>query len=79
MEGVDRNALDVVHVLRQLVSPSSWRAWIEIHTHHKGCDVKGSPSSWRAWIEILNGFIVYLHRLVALLMEGVDRNVSALG
>ena len=61
-----------------LSSPSSWRAWIEIPrkglrplTHHR------SPSSWRAWIEIGCSAKQTPYDQVALLMEGVDRNMPA--
>ena len=35
-----------------------------------------SPSSRRAWIEMLAGFQLVLHNIVALLAEGVDRNLG---
>ena len=38
--------------------------------------VTGSPSSWRAWIEIRGLALCRKGRTVALLMEGVDRNIE---
>ena len=37
-----------------------------------------SPSSWRAWIEIMQEAEKSGRSVVALLMEGVDRNTLAL-
>ena len=52
-EGVDRNSSCESLVGTGIQSPSSRRAWIEIHrlevSRYK---VDGSPSSRRAWIEI---------------------------
>ena len=59
-----------------MLSPSSQRAWIEMTTTPGLCQsLRKSPSSQRAWIEIgLSGvFRQPLH--VALLAEGVDRNL----
>ena len=76
-EGVDRNyGNDLVWHFDD-VSPSSRRAWIEIIWNLSKREVLSSPSSRRAWIEI------FLHRdfsqlvNVALLAEGVDRNIFA--
>ena len=41
--------------MREIKSPSSRRAWIEIHNCYIIGDGKESPSSRRAWIEILGG------------------------
>ena len=57
-------------------SPSSRRAWIEIRWPLRWCPKRSSPSSRRAWIEII---IYQRHQryiLVALLAEGVDRNLD---
>ena len=35
-----------------LLSPSSWRAWIEMIICIGSLEIVVSPSSWRAWIEI---------------------------
>ena len=58
-------------------SPSSRRAWIEISGRGRQIPRrKQSPSSRRAWIEILTaGLILTRKRQVALLAEGVDRNM----
>ena len=53
MEGVDRNVIEAQDLGTQKMSPSSWRAWIEIYT--------APPPA---------GYVS-----VALLMEGVDRNL----
>ena len=56
-------------------SPSSRRAWIEIagvRHHHRP---SRSPSSRRAWIEIRDRRAPCCRRRVALLAEGVDRNI----
>ena len=58
-------------------SPSSRRAWIEICFQNGLSEhIRTSPSSRRAWIEI-----VFIHSqngasFVALLAEGVDRNIA---
>ena len=75
-EGVDRNLYYCGKRDAISASPSSRRAWIEMHF----CDLcpKGqgcrSPSSRRAWIEISTTWAVFLTATVALLAEGVDRN-----
>ena len=60
------------------MSPSSRRAWIEI-SRRGGVDavVDGSPSSRRAWIEISISLQWLAEVFVALLAEGVDRNLVA--
>ena len=58
-------------------SPSSWRAWIEIHNPLLDPAGWQSPSSWRAWIEILSKVQLTSEIEVALLVEGVDRNTKA--
>ena len=56
-------------------SPSSRRAWIEID-HLQSCrSCSASPSSRRAWIEIWLKDDLYNDGYVALLAEGVDRNM----
>ena len=77
-EGVDRNP----HLLHLLswdgASPSSRRAWIEILISRQALSTtQTSPSSRRAWIEICQRTYKSSWRLVALLTEGVDRNLSA--
>ena len=57
----------------QLLSPSSRRAWIEILGQHRRLRHR-SPSSRRAWIEIPAPRAGV--QRVALLAEGVDRNIS---
>ena len=57
-------------------SPSSRRAWIEIPLHKSILRVLVSPSSRRAWIEIIRRRLAARMRAVALLAEGVDRNIS---
>ena len=59
-------------------SPSSRRAWIEILPPPLwSLSGQTSPSSRRAWIEIRGGLAHIQCRLVALLAEGVDRNLVA--
>ena len=60
-----------------LLSPSSRRAWIEIALRRYFRAQLVSPSSRRAWIEISFGTLPrYLVANVALLAEGVDRNID---
>ena len=59
-------------------SPSSRRAWIEIDLVCSPDVADTSPSSRRAWIEICVCRFVSLHSCVALLAEGVDRNLKPL-
>ena len=79
-EGVDRNATENDAKWEGYRSPSSRRAWIEIIPHWgermRCCP---SPSSRRAWIEIKcsGGGAAGTH--IALLAEGVDRNLDARG
>ena len=56
-------------------SPSSRRAWIEITSRRMQGHRKESPSSRRAWIEIAYDLSVSAFLSVALLAEGVDRNL----
>ena len=60
------------------MSPSSRRAWIEIQHFVVFVDVLRSPSSRRAWIEIESGTKERKQYVVALLTEGVDRNLCCL-
>ena len=56
-------------------SPSTRRAWIEIHfAHIETMNAKTSPSTRRAWIEIYNIECCAFFSVVALHPEGVDRN-----
>ena len=58
-----------------LLSPSSRRAWIEIHHRVRIMTFKTqSPSSRRAWIEMAVCVADLPVAHVALLAEGVDRN-----
>ena len=76
-EGVDRNYCPPVGGILALLSPSSWRAWIEIP----------GPVPGFAWIQVallmegVDRNYKYLNtgslKGVALLMEGVDRNPLA--
>ena len=75
-EGVDRNGRGEPLEAHQAVSPSSRRAWIEILATEGAAAVGMSPSSRRAWIEIPLCAIHGRHCYVALLAEGVDRNVE---
>ena len=77
MEGVDRNRCSCASLQRSRLSPSSWRAWIEIalRPYH------GGPSSVALLMEGVDrnaarNFHPELPAEVALLMEGVDRNTS---
>ena len=76
-EGVDRNNAKYDRLILSIRgSPSSRRAWIEIPCPCTGSGGRESPSSRRAWIEIFNSqFFVYC-AIVALLAEGVDRNIE---
>ena len=75
-EGVDRNAQNMRAVTACRWSPSSRRAWIEITFARCRCPLGGSPSSRRAWIEICTDAQTAVQRPVALLAEGVDRNIT---
>ena len=76
MEGVDRNIFFTPSRSSIAQSPSSWRAWIEISRSRPLTRASPrSPSSWRAWIEIQVPHSGLPARQVALLMEGVDRNI----
>ena len=57
-------------------SPSSRRAWIEIGRMPQPWAGRTSPSSRRAWIEIRMSRIMPGALQVALLAEGVDRNIA---
>ena len=59
-----------------LLSPSSRRAWIEIDGERVHFGVHRSPSSRRAWIEITPRYLPRQAKPVALLTEGVDRNID---
>ena len=78
-EGVDRNLLHFVETGHAVWSPSSRRAWIEMLMGVMLiAPVSPSPSSRRAWIEIWEKLKAHLGNPVALLAEGVDRNVVLL-
>ena len=78
-EGVDRN-VDIANDLNSRgLSPSSRRAWIEMSYGDSQTGQGKSPSSRRAWIEIQNPCCHRRSWRVALLTEGVDRNVSVAG
>ena len=76
-EGVDRNTGCCVRLCLGRRSPSSRRAWIEMAPHPLESLLIGSPSSRRAWIEISVQRLQHSRRRVALLAEGVDRNICA--
>ena len=57
-------------------SPSSRRAWIEMYRVPVLASRSKSPSSRRAWIEMIQLLDSFGSSLVALLAEGVDRNVK---
>ena len=59
-----------------VMSPSSRRAWIEIAAMPPDDQLEPSPSSRRAWIEIAEATIRCRSFIVALLAEGVDRNIQ---
>ena len=59
-----------------LLSPSSRRAWIEIKELPPVIDHRLSPSSWRAWIEMRISLMTNQTKYVALLVEGVGRNLD---
>ena len=61
-----------------MLSPSSRRAWIEILYQIHRVAACMSPSSRRAWIEIAVRTDCCSHWSVALLAEGVDRNLSVI-
>ena len=75
-EGVDRNN-NIRKILAMLdKSPSSRRAWIEIAKRLLRMTSRWkSPSSRRAWIEIFLRMACSPRFAVALLAEGVDRNL----
>ena len=76
-EGVDRNPVEVVKHPCGFWSPSSRRAWIEILRPSNRPAAQPSPSSRRAWIEIFLSASRKQTFRVALLAEGVDRNIFA--
>ena len=75
-EGVDRNTKVAEDVWRYCGSPSSRRAWIEIVFPVSFRRTALSPSSRRAWIEIAQAYAAGRLAHVALLAEGVDRNMG---
>ena len=76
-EGVDRNVVQLSHHDGTVASPSSRRAWIEMALASVSVPTgRGSPSSRRAWIEIFQTVKSPHQQGVALLTEGVDRNIS---
>ena len=75
-EGVDRNIDEEGLYPSMVESPSSRRAWIEIRQRLQPQQgQRGSPSSRRAWIEISSNVSANRVICVALLAEGVDRNI----
>ena len=75
-EGVDRNRFLHAKCYAARTSPSSRRAWIEIRTSHRLRFTRQSPSSRRAWIEMWAIPPPLPVLKVALLAEGVDRNIG---
>ena len=78
-EGVDRNFLPGNVLATHKRSPSSRRAWIEISWASQWYEPTRSPSSRRAWIEMTNSTSPQGNTAVALLAEGVDRNLIGQG
>ena len=76
-EGVDRNRKPARPLYGLTPSPSSRRAWIEISQIRRSAPHTSSPSSRRAWIEIPLCLPRGPWLIVALLAEGVDRNMTA--
>ena len=75
-EGVDRNVCLAHKSLEVVPSLSSRRAWIEILIGVTDiAPVSPSLSSRRAWIEIVRISYIVVVCFVALLAEGVDRNI----
>ena len=74
-EGVDRNHTYMPDMIDLMASPSSRRAWIEIRRVARRYISSMSPSSRRAWIEIGMVGTPAAGQPVALLAEGVDRNM----
>ena len=77
-EGVDRNFNGFARPRESAWSPSSRRAWIEIMYYVGTYGKQESPSSRRAWIEITMNCCGTFRTRVALLAEGVDRNIDEL-
>ena len=78
-EGVGRNQATERRAALKMRSPSSRRAWVEIFRMRSGVGITGmSPSSRRAWVEIRSGSPSLRIPYVALLAEGVGRNVVPL-
>ena len=75
-EGVGRNSMNAGRRRPQALSPSSRRAWVEIYTPGALSGRLGSPSSRRAWVEIISTRGLALSTAVALLAEGVGRNLT---
>ena len=75
-EGVDRNPRGCSCRRCSFASPSSRRAWIEILRGDNNGDACTSPSSRRAWIEMYGKRAFVVIPSVALLAEGVDRNLQ---
>ena len=78
-EGVDRNFVPNRIVWDDFKSPSSRRAWIEINYSGGSNAEAESPSSRRAWIEMAWSSLSSGTKGVALLAEGVDRNLEIPG
>ena len=74
-EGVDRNCEQAFAFQPLKQSPSSRRAWIEMLVLACLSRSMTSPSSRRAWIEISRASSLVSPKFVALLAEGVDRNI----
>ena len=77
-EGVDRNHRRTWSTSTPTSSPSSRRAWIEMRLSTSLSSAVRSPSSRRAWIEIPRAARPVPPRFVALLAEGVDRNIATI-
>ena len=75
-EGVGRNGSEEAFGRWVEQSPSSRRAWVEIRARASMPTTYLSPSSRRAWVEIARTWTCGTRRRVALLAEGVGRNVD---
>ena len=78
-EGVGRNHPVRARSIKSDRSPSSRRAWVEIGAASRPQQATPSPSSRRAWVEIRTALPQTSTTSVALLAEGVGRNIDDCG
>ena len=76
-EGVGRNCGSGQPLGDVRESPSSRRAWVEIRPVFISLSLVESPSSRRAWVEIAQKVCRPFGQFVALLAEGVGRNMNS--